>query len=358
MDRGGSLYAAAYSHGGSGASGTIWRLQPKNSSWIFTQIYTFKDLAHGIYPRGVSFGPDGSLYGATENGTAGCGVVFNLKPPPTRPASVFSPWSETVLYQLTGHSDGCTPEAGVAFDQSGNIYGTTTNGGGYGAGVVFQLTRSGSNWTEKIIHNFGGINDVGYPLGPVVFDPAGNLYGNAAFGGPNDRGAIYQLTPSGGGWTYTILTEFPLSSDGIRPYGGVMADQAGNVYGTTSFGLSNNGATVFMLNYGSWTFNPLHSFAPSTEGPDATLTMDAAGNLYGGSVSEGVYGYGNIFKLTPSNGGWTYTDLYDFTGGADGAYPDTNVVLDGNGNIYGTAGGGGLKNCAGSGCGTVFEITP
>ena len=137
-----------------------------------------------------------------------------------------------------------------------------------------------------------------------------------------------------------------------------MVDQAGNVYGTTSFGLDHNGATVFMLNYGSWNFNLLHSFEPHREGPDATLTMDSAGNLYGGSVSEGAYGYGNIFKLTPSNGGWIYTDVYDFTGGADGAYPDTNVVLDGNGNIYGTAGGGGLKNCAGGGCGTVFGITP
>ena len=156
MDRGGSLYAAAYSHGGSGAYGTIWRLQPKNSAWIFTPLYTFNDVAQGIYPRGASFGPDGSLYGATENGTAGCGVVFNLKPPPSRPVSALSPWNETVLYQLTGHSDGCTSEAGVAFDQAGNIHGTTTNGGAYGAGVAFQLTRSGSSWTEKIIHNFGG----------------------------------------------------------------------------------------------------------------------------------------------------------------------------------------------------------
>src|SRR5271166_1845101 len=181
MDKAGNLYGAAYAFGQYGV-GAIFRLQPKNSGWIFTPIYGFTAGADGAYPVGVTLGPDGGLYGTTYTGGdgAGCGVVYNLKPPPTRPAAFLTPWNETVLYTFNNSNDGCDPESGVTFDNAGNLYGTTPNGGAYDGGTVYQLTRNGSSWTEKTLHAFSGGSDGSYPSSPVVFDSAGNLYGAAA----------------------------------------------------------------------------------------------------------------------------------------------------------------------------------
>jgi uncharacterized repeat protein (TIGR03803 family) len=358
IDRAGNLYGAAYAFGEYDV-GTVFRLQPKNSSWVFNPIYTFTAGADGAYPVGATLGPDGSIYGATYFGGdgAGCGVVFNVKPPPTRPASPLAPWNETVLHTFKG-GDGCGPNSGVTFDKSGNLYGTTPNNGPYNGGTIYQLTRSGSGWTENTIHGFGAGDEGDYPIGPVVFDSAGNLYGAAAFGGPSDSGTIFQMTPTGSGWTLNVLTDFPQSSDGFRPYGSVIVDQSGNVYGTTSGGGAGKGGTVFILTSGAWTFTLLYSFTGDYGGPGAPLTMDAAGNLYGTTGSDGAYQQGNVFKLTPSNGGWTYTDLYDFTGGTDGGGPSSNLVFDENGNLYGLTDGGGTGVNCDFGCGVVFEITP
>ncbi|MGA2370496.1 MAG: choice-of-anchor tandem repeat GloVer-containing protein [Candidatus Korobacteraceae bacterium] len=356
MDGAGNIYGAAYSHGASGL-GTVFRLQPKNTSWIFTPLYSFPQVIDGAYPVGVALGPDGSIYGATYFGgeqNDGCGVVFNVRPPPTRPPTPLSPWTETVLHVFEGN-DGCDPESGVSFDQAGNLYGTTPNYGPYNAGVVFQMSRDGSSWNFQLIHAFSG-NDGTYPLGPVVFDSDGNLYGNAAFGGPGDAGTIYLLAPSGGNWVFTRLTDFPESGDGFRVYGGVIVDHAGNVYGGTVGGGSGGGGTVFMISRGNWNFNVLQSLQGGG-GPIAAPTMDAAGNLYSTSSQDGAYGYGNVFKLTPSNGSWTYTDLYDFTGGADGGGP-TALVFAADGNLYGFAENGGSGSSCAYGCGTIFEITP
>ncbi len=357
IDKAGNLYGAAYAFGKYDV-GTIFRLQPKNSSWIFTPIYTFTGAADGAYPVGATLGPDGSIYGATYFGSdgAGCGVVFNVKPPPTRSATPLAPWNESVLHTFSG-GDGCDPEVGVSFDSAGNLYGATPNYGPYNGGTIYQLVRSGSSWTEKTIHAFGAGNEGDYPLGPVAFDRDGKLYGNAAFGGSGDGGTIFQMTPLGFGWPLSVLTNFPQGSDGFRPYGSVIVDQSGNVYGTTSGGGTGGGGTVFMLSSGTWTFNVLYSFT-GNGGPGAPLTMDAAGNIYGATGADGAYQQGNVFRLTPSNGGWTYTDLYDFTGGTDGSGPSSNLVFDADGNLYGvTSGGGTGVNCE-FGCGVVFEITP
>ena len=157
-----------------------------------------------------------------------------------------------------------------------------------------------------------------------------------------------------------ILYTFQNASDGAVPVGGLIFDESGNLYGTASIGGSGKGGTVYQLtpSNGKWTLTVLYSFTGSG-GPYAGLTMDVGGNLYGTTSEDGAYGYGNVFKLSPTNGGWTYTSLYDFAGGNDGKNPYSNVVLDGKGNLYGTTTSGGTgSGCAAGGCGVVWEITP
>ena len=267
-------------------------------------------------------------------------------------------WTETPLYQFSGSSDGANPGYGqLTFDQAGNLYGTTIFGGVNARGVVYELTPSGSGWTERAIHTFSGSSDGENPYSSVIFDPAGNLYGTAFQGGAHGYGAVFQLTPSGSGWTEKTLYAFQNLSDGGQPFGGVVLDNAGNLYAATSSGGSGNGGTVYQLipSGSNWIFSLLYSFASGgyLPGPYASLTMDAAGDLYGTTKQDGAHAAGSIFKLTPSGGGWTETDLYDFTGGSDGGVPYGSVVIDASGNLYGTASQGGTH-----GYGVIWEITP
>ncbi|MGA2372798.1 MAG: choice-of-anchor tandem repeat GloVer-containing protein [Candidatus Korobacteraceae bacterium] len=217
------------------------------------------------------------------------------------------------------------------------------------------MTHSGGGWTETVLYSAQPGEDGNNPLGGVVFDRSGNLYGVFWEGGLCDVGAVYQLSPLGSSWTEQTLYGFPCSGDdGLYPTGGLIIDQSGNLYGTTLESGSSGGGTVFELTpaNGGWTFNTQYSFLGNV-GPEAKLIMDAAGNLYGTTYYDGAYGAGSVFKLTPSNGGWTYTSLHDFSAGSDGALPVSNVVFDANGDLYGTASYGG-----GYGHGVVWEITP
>ncbi len=369
LDRGGNLYGTA-SFGGSGSRGTVYKLAPKGSGWIFTPLYGFSGADDGLEPQArVVFGPNGTLYGTTTFGgkaEAGAGTVFNLKPSARACTTALCPWTETVLYSFTGGDDGRYPEYGdLVFDQAGNLYGTTVAGGSHGAGVVYELTPSGGGWTESVLYNFaGGTNDGGVPYSGVIFDKAGNLYGTTTVGGVgHNLGTVYQLTPSGSGWTEKILYSFQGGNDGYDPYGGLIFDSSGNLYGTTSIGgQPGSDGTVFMLapSNGNWNFTLLWSLTGiyNYGGPYSSLTMDAAGNLYGTTYTDGLYNHGSVFKLTPSGGGWTYTDLHDFcseggSGCTDGDYPIGGVALDASGNLYGTAYGAGKY-----GGGVVWEITP
>ena len=203
--------------------------------------------------------------------------------------------------------------------------------------------------------------DGDYPISGLVFDQAGNLYGTTEYGGAScDCGTVFQLTPSGSGWTETVLYSFTYGDDGAFPYGGLIFDNAGNLYGTTEFGLSGNG-TVFQLtpSGGQWTYTLLYSLMSGQSGlagPLGTLAIDAGGNLYGTAFEGGggcEYGCGTVFKLAPSAGGWAYSLLHEFAGGSDGALPYDGVILDRNGNLYGTASSGGTR-----GQGVIFQITP
>jgi uncharacterized repeat protein (TIGR03803 family) len=186
----------------------------------------------------------------------------------------------------------------------------------------------------------------------VIFDKAGNLYGTASQGGLSGAGVVYQLTPTDSGWTESILYNFSGGSDGGSPTGQVF-DQAGNLYGATALGGSGGGGTVFMLSPSgsNWTYTLLHSFKGS-EGPMTSLSIDASGSLYGTTYLDGAYGLGSVFKLTPSNGGWIFTSLHDFTG-VEGYLASSTVVFDARGNLYGETWAGGAHRD-----GTLWKITP
>ena len=374
IDRGGKLYGTAELGGLSSeycapTCGTVFRVARSGSGWILSTLYQFNgnDGAQPAAP--VIFGADGTLYGTA-------GGVFNLRPRPSICHATTCPWSETVLFPFCciSYSGG-----GLTFDSQGNLYGPSFDfgiinrcSGGLGCGFIYQMTPTsgGGFWNETDLYKFQSGNDGAHPLGTLIFDRAGNLYGTTAglYGG-DGFGSVFELTPSGSGWTKTTLYTFPdqFGEQGSFPFAGVIFDQAGNLYGATTTGGTGGGGTVFELtpSNGGWTYNLLYSFTGTgyLPGPQAGLIMDPDGNLYGTTHGDGAYGEGSVFKLTHSNGGWTYTSLHDFTGGADGSYPESGLVLDGNGNLYGTTFAGGTTgaHCASYEnyqCGVVFEITP
>jgi uncharacterized repeat protein (TIGR03803 family) len=359
----GRFYGTTY---GNPATSSVFRLAASGSGWVLTPLTDFRLAGGGQDPTSaVVVGPDGNLYGTTQHGGQGdcggdgtCGTVFELQPPPTACSSFLCPWTQIVLYRFSGN-DGANPYSGVIFDNAGNLYGTTLYGGtgSCGCGVVYKLTPSGGGWTQTVIHNFAGGSDGKYPFGGLILDRAGNLYGTAIDGGSAGDGVIYELSPSNGGWTETIVHNFA-GIDGSGPIAGLIADQSGNFYGVASGGGTTDGGTAFELsNPGNWTYTLLYNFARG-DYPYGALAFDSAGSLYGTTSGLGSNGYGTVFKLTPSNGSWVGTDLHDFSG-SDGAFPLGSVTLDASGNIYGTAldGGGFFDNCD-AGCGTVWEITP
>jgi len=346
---------------GQSGCGTVFRLTKGASGWVLNVLYAFQGGNDGALPQGGSLtvAADGHVYGTTgvggggpcsSYGVNGCGTVFSLTP-----ASGY-PWTETVLYRFTGGEDAF-PTGGLIFDQAGNLYGTAN---GYpNSGQVFELSPSGGSWVFSVIHQFSrSQNEGALPNGQLVFDTSGNLYG-ATFvsDGGYDGGIVFQLVPSGSSWIENVLYDFPSQDgpDGGLLYAGVILDSSGNLYGATSAGGSGGGGTVFQLtpSGGGWNFSVLYKFAGTSEcGPHGDLLMDSAGNLYGATACDGAYGEGSVFKLAPSNGGWAETELHDFTGAGDGGYPFGNLVMDASGNLYGTTYNGGAN-----GEGTVFEIS-
>ncbi len=380
MDRAGNLYGTTMVGGNYNPScfantgcGTVFKLSHSGTGWVLSELYRFNGTSDGATPMArVVLGPDGALYGTTYYlGPNGDGTVFKLQPPATFCHSISCPWTQTTLIGLA-QSTGDAPLGDLTFDAAGNIYGTTALGGifrnceGSGCGVVYKLSRSGGSWTEDILYNFTDGADGGMPASGVIFDQAGNLYGTTMteiFQG-HMAGVVFELSPSSGSWTEKTLYHFTGGDDGSRPNTPLIRDAAGNLYGTTEYAGSGRGGTAFELSPAgnNWNFTLLQSFS-GLAGSEGALIQDAAGNLYGTTNVDGLYGYGSVFKLTPSNGGYVYTSLHDFTAGSDGAYPYSNLVMDSQGNLYGTASSGGLSghcwNYLGyPTCGVVFEITP
>ena len=265
------------------------------------------------------------------------------------------------MYSFAGGSDGAFPTS-IIFGQSGNLYGVASgdDNGNPNPGTAFELTPSGGSWTHSVLYTFNAPGDGCYPTGSMVFS-GGNLYGASGVSGLcGTAGTFWQLTPSGSGWTENILYTFPQDlSQGSNFFAGLISDASGNYYGATAYGGPAGGGVAFELTNsgGNWAPSRLYGFAGNLSepgcGPWGNFTMDQSGNLYGATVCDGTNHFGSIFKLTPSNGTWTYSSLYDFKGGTDGANPYTNIVFDSSGNLYGTTYSGGAN-----GYGVVFKITP
>lgn len=264
--------------------------------------------------------------------------------------------------------NGYHPYGGLVMDAAGNLYGTTFYGGTYGGalgfgGVVFELSSSGNgNWSEQLLWSFGLEGDGNFPQGTLVFDEAGNLYGTTESGtGSSAGGTVFELSPGAGGWTENIIFQFDVGGDsetGNSPQAGVVFDANGNLYGTTGYGGPYFMGNVFELtpSGGVWTETVLHTFSKGDGNtPDAGVIVDGAGNLYGTTFMGGKADVGIVYKLSPSSGGtWSEKILHDFqAAGVDGTNPLSGLVMDSHGFLYGTTANGGI-----GGLGTVFEVRP
>ena len=312
-------------------------------------LYSFcsqQNCADGSGPyAGLIADKAGNFYGATYGGgTAGAGAVFKLA----------SGGGETVLYSFctqqscsNGQGDGQFPYGTLVRDKAGNLYGTTVYGGSFGDGSAFIVAPNG---TETLLHSFlgAGNGDGATPVAGLIRDGAGNLYGTTYYGGTNNDGTVFSLAPNG---TVTLLYSFTGASGDEFPKAGVIRDSAGNLYGASlgaAFKLAPNGTETV-----------LHYFGGTGDGtyPLASLLRDKSGNLYGTTDVGGAYGLGTVFEIAADG---TESVLYSFAGGNDGAYTNANdaLVRDKAGNLYGTTVNGGGAGCGGTGCGTVFRLAP
>jgi uncharacterized repeat protein (TIGR03803 family) len=362
--RAGNLFGTTRNCGNTGY-GSVYELTPQGNSWSETTLTIFY-IPSNPEAR-VLFGPDGHLYGTTSGGIFGtAGIVFELLPPleVCKTAACPSFWTVNVVHAFAGYGDGVNPGQGdLIWDQQGNIYGTTFLGGAIGSGAVYKLmppVPPEKTWTEITLHSFGSGNDGAYPESGLLLDSNGDIFGTTESGGCCTVGTVFKLANVNGNWVETVLCDFGVNCKGgeNEPIAGLIQDSFGNLYGATSDG---TGAVFELTPVGNtWTYTVLHTFSGNQFeqcGPWASLTMDGDGNLYGTTKCDGANELGSVFKLTNTGSGWTYTSLYDFTGVGDGSYPLGNVTIDADGNLYGTARSGGSINCTG-GCGTVWMIRP
>lgn len=343
-------------------------------------LHDFGSGEDGFYPvAGLTFDRAGNLYGTTPRGgdtlsgcdELGCGVVFRLTP------AGKGTWMERILYSFTGGEDGGSPQAGVILDAAGNVYGTASEGGdascGYltvGCGVVFELVpTSHGQWKEKLLHTFEG-PDGANPMGGLIFDSAGNLYGTTYGGGVASCtffgcGVIFELTPDRGGkWKEEVLYRFTGGSDGGQPVAGLTSDASGELFGTTFVGGRSKDGVVFELMKvapSKWKEKVLHSFSgPDGAAPYAGLTSGPARSLYGTTLdggNSGCYGgCGLAFELDPRPGGvWVEKVLHRFCSVSfchDGYSPYSGLIADSTGSLYGTT------SLGGAGYGTIFKLSP
>lgn len=324
---------------------------PSAYTQTYEVLYSFAPIAGGAFPSaGLVRDSAGNLYGTTTEGgigklcgnPLGCGTVFKIS----------ASGVETVLYSFPGGADGSFPSSGVIRDAAGNLYGETSTGGATQRGTIFKIDTTGS---ETVLYSFMGNSDGEFPRGGLLRDSAGNLYGTTQQGGASNNGTVFKLNTSG---VKTILHSFAgQPSDGATPVAGVIRDAAGNLYGTTPYGgtaacaIDSSGCgVVFKLDRaGSETL--LYSFTGGPDGgtPYGGLIRDSAGSLYGTTYYGGATDNGTVFEISTSG---TETVLHSFTGGAGGSYPDAGLVMDKKGNLYGTTVAGGI----GDG-GTVFEVS-
>ena len=282
--------------------------------WNETLLYKFTGGADGgnPYSATILFDSAGSIYSTTFNGgsslcSSGCGVIYKM----TKTNGV---WAENVIYTFTNGTDGAHPWSGLTADHNGNFFGTTSTGGAGGFGTVFELSPNGSGgWNLRTLHSFSGQPDGGTPYSGLTFDASGNLFGATSAYGAGNGGTIYELTPAGGGnWNFQTVFTFTGPNGGLQP--GPLAyltfDALGILYGTTHLDGPFNYGAIFKLtpNGGGWTYTSLHDFTGGLDGgyPRSVVSFDASGNMYG-TASEGGSGNrttcvgqcGVIWQVTP-----------------------------------------------------------
>jgi hypothetical protein len=348
LNKKGQLVGTA-DEGGANQAGVIFSMKQKKSRWSLKPLYNFGDT-DGQPGWGVTLNK-GSMYSIASYAEVmhgPCGTALQINKSQKQ-------WQSVAMHTFVQGEDGC-PTGNMVLDKNGNAYGVTQNGGADGWGSIYELSPSGGSWTETILYTFTGGSDGGAPYSGMIFDKAGNLYGTATAGGAagcgQGCGTVFELSPSKSGWVYSAIYSFTGGNDGGQPTAGLVFDKSGNLYGAAeSFG-ANNGGTIFELtpSSGSWTFNLLASPSGSG-GPVVALTVASPTAIYGTNFFDGADSYGSVFRVTKSGSKWTYKDLHDFTGGSDGGYPGGGVTLDAKGNLYGTAVLGGADNF-----GVVWEI--
>jgi uncharacterized repeat protein (TIGR03803 family) len=355
MDSEGNLYGVA----GSNQEGAAYELVPSaGGDWTLKILHEFTSLSDGTPVAGLIMDAAGNLYGTCLfGGTSYYGTVYELKKISN------GTWRKEVLHNFVNNGiDGNYPGATLTMDAAGNLYGTTQEGGLKNVGVVFKLTpyAGGGGWSEQILYSLPYKqklwNDLNFPL---ALDSAGNLYGVSDQG--DDGPYVFKLSPTSKG-PWNLITLYTFSSVGpgpAAPWSGVVFDSAGNLYGVTAGGGAEGSGTVYQLSPspgGGWTERNLVDFSSSCSPaclPEANITVDSAGNIFGTAVATGSSGV--AYEVSPNGDGtWTLSILHAFAGGTDGAAPGSGAMLDVSGHLYGTTiEGGGAK-----GRGTVFEITP
>lgn len=365
FDAAGNAYGTTY-YGGSYGWGTVYELQPHKNSWRQSVIYSFRGGQDGYNPQGnLLIDGKGNLYGTTPSGgtggtSGGGGTVFELEPSN-------GGWTHLVLYSfcsLSDCSDGLTP-SGLIVDKSGNLYGTTFYGGNacydYGCGIVYELSPVNGQWKETVVHSFDNNGDGYYPNPGLTFGKSGELYGTTCCGGGYGAGIVFRLQPGKHGWSEVPLYAFDGSKNNSEANGYLTVDSAGHILGTLA-GSYNSSCyyqcgSVFKLvrSHGQWVETNVFTF-DGVDGadPNPGLIKDSAGSFYGSASQGSFQDFGVVFKLIPGKV-WKINLLYQFTGqGADLA-PNPGLILGPNGDLYGTTP---ATYYEGQYDGEVFEVAP
>jgi uncharacterized repeat protein (TIGR03803 family) len=374
-DSAGNLYGTTRG-GGTYGVGTVFELSPPavvGGAWTLTNLYNFIPYGSGGFVPVSDLVRDqaGAFYGTFYNGgdpVCNCGGVYKLVPP----TILGGAWTESALYNFKGNSsDGRLPAtAALALTRSGTLYGVTTRGGTWDSGVIYQLTTTnGKTYTESVLYSFGDLADASTPNGPIILDSAGSLYGVTSLGGAFNQGTVYKFVPAKNGTlaTESLLFSFGGSSTtGTNPIGNLVFDAGGNLYGVTNTGGSaNDYGVVYSLAPATGTETILFTFTrQSGVNPVAGLSWNHTNNnLYGTTSSLNgltpAAGDGSVFKLVPpavKGGAWTETTLYQFPYAVNGGYPTGTVLRDAKtGTLYGTAINGGVTSCD-LFCGTIWQV--